>query len=243
MKIKIAQLIVRKDIESNKENILNEIAKVETDEWIVFPEAILSGYYPAEEIYTKGLNWKLIQNYLDEIENFVKEKKCHCLLGSATLINNVWRNSVFNFSYLNNFVRHDKIQLSILDKKHFGSGENLMNHNLNNVNYGMLACRELIFPNQWLELKMAGSQIIFHLNNAIQTQDGLWKHMLITRAIENSIFVVSVNNADFPQQLASYVINPKGEILAETVKQKEQSLKVEIDLNQVIENLNSREDY
>jgi omega-amidase len=243
MKIKIAQLIVQRDIESNKEKILKEIAKVEKDEWIVFPEAILSGYYPVEKIYTRGLNWKLIQNYLNEIEHFVKEKKCHCLLGSATLINDVWRNSVFTFSYLNNSVRHDKIQLSKLDKKHFVAGENLMSHNLNGINYGMLACRELIFPNQWLALKMAGSQIIFHLNNAIQPQDVLWKDMLITRAIENSVFVVSVNNADSPQQLASYVISPRGEILAETVKQKEQSLKVEIDLNQVIENLERREDY
>jgi hypothetical protein len=47
---------------------------------LFFLKPILSGYYPDEEIYTKGLNWKLIQNYLDEIENFVKDKKCHCLL-------------------------------------------------------------------------------------------------------------------------------------------------------------------
>jgi len=243
MKIKIAQLIVGRDIESNKEKILNEIAKVEKDEWIVFPEAILSGYYPAEEIYTKGLNWKLIQNYLDEIEHLVKDKKCHCLIGSATLMNDVWRNSVFTFSYLKKFIRHDKIQLSKLDKKHFGAGENLISHNLNSINYGMLACRELIFPNQWLELKMAGSQIIFHLNNAIQTQDALWKHMLITRAIENSIFVVSVNNAESPQKLASYVISPSGQILAETKTQVEQAIKVELELEQVISNLAERQDY
>jgi predicted amidohydrolase len=46
MKIRIAQLIVGRDIESNKEKILNEIAKVEKDEWIVFPEANLEWLLP-----------------------------------------------------------------------------------------------------------------------------------------------------------------------------------------------------
>lgn len=243
MKIKIAQLIVERDIESNKDKILREIFDAEKDEWIIFPEAILSGYYPNEEIYTNGLDWKLIKKHLDNIEGLVKDKKCHCLLGSASFIDDTWRNSVYTFSYQKNRVRHDKIQLSKLDKKHFSPGNTLVNYELQGTQYGMLACRELIFPNQWSTLKMSGSQIIFHLNNAVQPHDVLWKHILITRAVENSVFVVSVNNADSPQKLASYVINPKGQILAETMPEREQSISIEINLSLVIKNLDRREDY
>jgi predicted amidohydrolase len=243
MKIKIAQLIVGKDIDINQEKILKEISMAESDEWIIFPEAILSGYYPDEDVYTAGLDWALIQIKLDELERVVREKRCHCLLGSASFIENAWRNSVYTFSYLKDRVRHDKIQLSKLDKKHFKSGNALKSYELQGIRYGTLACRELIFPQQWLDLKRAGSQVIFHLNNAIQPHDVQWRHILITRAIENSVFVVSVNNADSPQLLASYVINPRGEIIAETMTEKEESIKVQIDLIQVIKDLEKREDY
>lgn len=243
MKIKIAQLVVEKDIELNLEKILEEISQAESNEWIIFPEAILSGYYPHEEVYTDGLDWELIQKYLGKIERLVKDQRCHCLLGSASFIDHAWRNSVYTFSYLKERVRHDKVQLSKLDKKHFKAGSTLSSYELQGIRYGALACRELIFPQQWSDLKRAGSQVVFHLNNAIQPHDVLWKHILITRAIENSVFVVSVNNAASPQRLASYVINPRGKILAETMTEKELSIKVTINLDQIIEDLEKREDY
>ncbi len=55
-------------------------------------------------------------------------------------------------------------------------------------------CRELLFPEQWRALKLQGAQLIFHINNAIQPQDAIWRRILITRALENQIYIVSVNN-------------------------------------------------
>lgn len=243
MKIKIAQLVVQNDIELNRKKIIQEISKCKKDEWIVFPEAILSGYYPHEEVYTRGLKWELIQHYLIEIENLVKERQCHCLIGSASFQNQSWKNSVYVFSYLKEPVRHDKIYLSKLDKKHFNSGESLQCFELQSITFGVLACRELIFPELWSDLKKRGSKIIFHLNNAIQPHDILWKHILITRAIENSVFVISVNNAESPQRLASYVISPSGEILVETMVEKESTMTTTLSLEKVITNLAQREDY
>ena len=243
MKIKIVQLIVEKDIKSNKENIIKALKDAEKDEWIVFPEAILSGYYPNETTYTSGLDWEFISDYLTEIENLTKANKCHCILGSATKMKGSWRNTVLVFSYTEHKAIHDKIQLSRLDKKHFQSGYKLQIFEIDSIKYGLQACRELIFPTQWSKLKKEGAQIIFHLNNAIQPHDVLWKHVLIARAIENSVYVVSVNNAESPQKLASYIISPKGKIIAETNTQVEQVIKSELDLKQVIVNLAERQDY
>ncbi len=243
MKIKIVQLIVGKDILSNKEKIIKELRNAEKDEWIVFPEAILSGYYPHETTYTKQLNWKLISGSLKEIEKAVRENKCHCILGSATKVKGSWRNRIWVFSHTKDKVKHDKIQLSKLDKQHFQPGKKLQVFKNDKIKFGLQACRELIFPNQWSKLKKEEAQIIFHLNNAIQPQDALWKHILITRAVENSIYVVSVNNADSPQELASFIISPQGEIIAETGTQVEQVINSELNLNQVIDNLKDRQDY
>ncbi len=243
MKIKIVQLIVGKDILSNKVKIIKELINAEQDEWIVFPEAILSGYYPHETTYTKGLNWKLISESLKEIERAVRENECHCLVGSATKVKGGWRNRIWVFSYTKDKVKHDKIQLSKLDKQHFQPGKKLQVFKNDKIKFGLLACRELIFPNQWSKLKKEGAQIIFHLNNAVQPQDALWKHILIARAVENSIYVVSVNNAESPQGLASYIISPQGEIIAETGTQSEQVIRCKLNLNHVIDDLKDRQDY
>jgi predicted amidohydrolase len=55
--------------------------------------------------------------------------------------------------------------------------------------------------------------------------------VIIARAVENGVFVCSVNNAASPQALASYVVSPSGEVLAKTDTQTEQILSCEIDLS------------
>lgn len=243
IKVRIVQLVVSEDIVSNRKKVLNELVKCSENEWIVFPEAMLSGYYPDKEAYTSELDANLIRRYLEEIEAKVREVRCHCLLGSATFTGSVWHNSVHIFSHTAPACRHDKLKLSALDKRHFHPGETCSCHRIQDITFGVLACRELIFPDMWSVLKSKGAQIIFHINNAIQPQDALWRHLLIARAIENSVFVVSVNNAAAPQSLPSFVISPAGEIIAETEIRQEQSPKAIIDLNAIIADLNAREDY
>ncbi len=243
MKIKVVQLVVEKSIHRNTGKVLHALQDVEQDEWVILPEAVLSGYYPHEDIYTSGLDWGLIQNSLLDIENTVRLKRCHCIFGTAFRSEGKWRNTVLTYSYQQEPVKYDKIQLSKLDRKHFHPGSTLQIQELDRVKFGIQACREIIFPQQWSLLKNAGAKIIFHINNAIHPLDALWKHLFIARAIEQSIFVVSVNNAGHPQQLASYIISPKGEIIGETQIQKEQSIRMDLDLSQVIDDLENREDY
>lgn len=243
MRIRIVQLVVDRDISSNLAKILAALGTAEIGEWVIFPEAVLSGYYPDEHIFTAGLSWERISNLLEEIKEVVERKLIHCILGTATRIDGVWRNTVLSLDSTAKKDMHHKIHLSKLDKNHFQSGKTLEVYETGGIQYGLLACRELLFPALWSELKSRGAQIVFHLNNAVQPHDALWKHILITRAIENSIYVVSVNNAASPQTLASYIIDPTGEVIIETQAQIEQSVSSEINLDKVIANLAEREDY
>ncbi len=107
----------------------------------------------------------------------------------------------------------------------------------------MLACRELLFPEAWAGLKHAGAAIVCHLNNAVAPQDALWNHLLIARAIEQSLFVCSVNNGAATQALPSFLIAPSGRVLLQTDVQQDQILAARIDSRDAIADLTSRTDY
>lgn len=243
MKLKIVQLTVSKNISANKAKIIEALQTAEKDEWLIFPEALLSGYYPNDPEYTDNLDWDLLSEHLHEIKELTVRMKCHCLVGSATKENGEWRNSILVFSYLEEDQSHHKIELSALDKKHFTPGDSCTTHRVGDITFGIQACREVLFPRHWSNLKADGAQVIFHINNALHPKDALWQHVLITRAIENGIFVVSVNNAEHPQALPSFLINPGGEILEKTVPQTEQITARTISLDEVIPDLSVRTDF
>jgi predicted amidohydrolase len=75
-----------------------------------------------------------------------------------------------------------------------------------------------------------GARLIVHVNNAIKPIDAVWEHVIVARAVENGVFVCSVNNAAAPQALASYVISPSGDVLLKTATQTEQVVSCDLDL-------------
>jgi Carbon-nitrogen hydrolase len=112
---------------------------------------------------------------------------------------------------------YHKIQLLGSDLDHFTSGNEALFRSVRDVNFGILACCE--------------PQVIFHINNAVKPADEIWKHLLLARGVENSVYVCSVNNANSPQALASYVIAPCGKILLKTRVRTEEVLTVKLDLH------------
>jgi predicted amidohydrolase len=98
-------------------------------------------------------------------------------------------------------------------------------------------CREILFPQAWLGLKQRGAQVVFHLNNALKPYDDVWEHILIARAVENRMFVCSVNNAAPPQKLTSYLVAPSGQVLLRANEQVVQTLSYEVDLTQGVQEI------
>lgn len=243
MKIRIVQLVVGEELATNRARMEAAIDAAEADEWIVFPEGVLSGYFPERLDYLARLDAGKITGAIDEIERLVQARRCHCLFGTALPSADGWHNSVLLLTSSGDRYRHHKVELSELDRQVFVPGTQVTPYTVGNLTLGLQACRELLFPQTWSALKTAGAQIVFHLNNAIQPHDALWEHILITRAIEQSVFVCSVNNGQEPQALASYLIAPSGRIVLKTEVQRDQTLTAEIDLNEVIPDLTSRTDY
>ena len=243
MKITIAQLQVGRDLVKNKERILHVLSSAHAHDWVIFPEGMLFGYFPEDAGFLESLDAARIEAGIRQIQQIVTDRQCTCLLGSVVLAEDRWHNAVIALNSSGQQHRYHKIELSALDRQHFSPGRGVVAYEIDGTCFGIQACRELLFPQPWMDLKRAGSKIIFHINNAIQKHDDLWKHLLIGRAIEQGIFVCSVNNAAPPQTLASYLIDPSGRVILETDPQRDQTLSAEIDLGQSILDLSKRTDY
>jgi len=243
MKITLAQLCVERNVSQNKEKIFSVVDSAEPGGWIVFPECALTGYFPGEEGYLQDTDPEAVNVAINEISQAIRRAQCTCIYGSATFENGAWRNTAIVEGASGESYRYHKIKLHPLEQKHFDMGDVSAPYLVAGITIGIQICREIVYPEPWAQLKRAGAQLLIHVNNAIQPQDGIWKHLYIARALENSAFVCSVNNAASPQQLPSYLVSPSGAILVESELQKEQALSCEIELGEVIPDLDKRTDY
>jgi predicted amidohydrolase len=230
MRVTMAQVRVGPSVDENRTRILSILRDAQVDEWIVFPEGAVSGYFPQHEDFLKG-DPRQVTDAVDEIRADARRRRCGIVLGSALQIDGAWRNAVIVQAPSGRDWRYDKIELSELDAHHFVAGRDVPVYDADGVTFGIQVCRELLFPIAWHGLAVRGARLVIHVNNAIKPIDAVWEHVIIARAVENGVFVCSVNNAASPQALASYVVSPSGEVLAKTDTQTEQILSCEIDLS------------
>ena len=233
MNIRLAQLLVSKNIDENREKIFNTVSTSERNDFVIFPEGMLSGYYPEEPEFLQSLDKEKINMSVKEIKEKVVQKGVSCIFGTAYYDTN-WYNSAV-FINTNGDIRvYHKNNLSTLDREYFHQGSILNVMAEEKVIFGIQMCRELVFPEQWKVLKKKGAEVVFHINNAIKEKDKKWRHLLFTRAFENQYFVCSINNPASSQALPSFVISPTGEVLFESEMRKEQIIRIEIDIKEVL---------
>lgn len=243
MKIHLAQLVVEAELAVNLTKIKRVLAGAQAGEWVVFPEASLSGYFPDDPHYTSRLNAADIERAIVEIHDLVRARGCFCVLGTARQSKGKWENAAVVLCPTGSAETYAKIQLSALDARHFRPGPFVPVFHIDGVRVGIQLCRELLFPNQWAQLRQAGVKMVIHLNNAIKPHDAIWEHVLIARALEHAMYVCSVNNAAPPQALTSYLVAPNGKLLLKAAPQTEEVLTTNIDLAAVVANVGERSDF
>lgn len=232
MRITIAQLHVTPDPAENKAKIMAVLRDAEPGDWVAFPEGVLSGYFPQDDSFLTGLEPEKLSAATAEIVAEVRRRRCHCLFGTALLDRGNWYNAVILAGPAGEIGTYRKIELSELDKAHYTAGDEVPTYSVSGTAVGVQVCRELLFPAPWARLKASGARVVFHINNAVNPYDSVWKHVVITRAVENGYVVCSVNNAASPQELTSYLVGPGGDVLLEAKRQTEQVLTGEVDLTE-----------
>jgi predicted amidohydrolase len=177
----VAQLRVERDVAKNTAKIRSILRDARADEWIVFPEGAVSGYFPQESDFLSG-DPRQVADAVEEICAEATQRRCVLVLGSALHVDEAWRNSVIVQDPRGQRWRYDKIELSELDVRHFSAGRDVPVYDVGGVTVGIQMCRELLFPLAWHGLAARGARLVLHVDNAIKPIDAVWEHVIIARA-------------------------------------------------------------
>lgn len=102
-------------------------------------------------------------------------------------------------------------------------------------NIGILICYDLNLPEAARILTLKGAELIFLCCAWIQKDKYIYDILIPARALENVAFFASVNMFDKDHNLFgnSKIVNPKGEIVAESLKKSEDVLIYKINFEEV----------
>jgi omega-amidase len=116
---------------------------------------------------------------------------------------------------------YSKIHLFRLmdEEKFLESGDRIGSLELDGVQAGMMICYDIRFPELARKLALGGAQILFVPAEWPNPRLHHWRTLLMARAIENQMFVVSCNRVGISGTTEffghSMVIDPWGEVIAE----------------------------
>jgi len=92
---------------------------------------------------------------------------------------------------------------------------------VNDVKIGIVICVDALYSELTRNLALNDACVIFNPSNIPENRSELWKHVSVTRAVENTVFYVFVNNTNtlYPDERMvkghSLVVAPDGEIILE----------------------------
>lgn len=215
IKIAIAQTSIEQDIQANLQNMLRLIEACEPVDIIVFPEGMLSGYFPEDPDFLKNLSPNELQEAVQKLGEVSALRNIDLLFGTAYQKSGKWHNTALWLRGTTQHTLYSKCNLANLDRGLFEFGDILQPVDWQDAKIGIQVCREIKYPEQWLALKLQGAQVIFHLNN---NQSGYfdWEFLLQARAHENQFYIVSVNPSHPNQRLFSYVLATNGHFMLKT---------------------------
>jgi omega-amidase len=133
---------------------------------------------------------------------------------------------------------YSKIHLFRLmdEDKYLQEGSSIGQFEIDGIASGMMICYDIRFPELARKLALGGARILFVPAEWPNPRLHHWRTLLMARAIENQMYVVSCNRVGTSGTTEffghSMVIDPWGEVLAEG-DQSEQIIRVQIDLELV----------
>jgi predicted amidohydrolase len=189
---------------------------------------------------------------------FLEEKECQSLLSSLSEIAakngyNLLTGGLFNRRGENIFdschiINRDGKVIGLYDKRFpstaFGErefcspGKTSPVFTVDGVKIGVVICVDALYPELTRSLALSDACIIFNPSNIPENRSELWKHVSVTRAVENTVFYVFVNNTNtlYPDGRAvkgrSVVVAPDGEVILEA-GEEERVFRSELELDQI----------
>lgn len=235
----IGQFPIELNIEKNLKTILSILEQAEEEDLVVLPEGALSGY--SDDIsFLEVIDWGLLEHSLELLRDKARQKHIHLVFGSCIFEDDKWYNAGICFTPSGEKLIYRKVNLATHERGYIEAGTDLPIYSLsmkgNVVNVGIQLCRELRFPEQWRWMALNGAEIFIYLTNVGETREefaSVWRSQLISRAVENQRFLISVNNAVTSPICPSAIISPVGHFLRECESLDIEVIRANIELDEI----------
>ncbi|MFD0694767.1 carbon-nitrogen family hydrolase [Paenibacillus sp. GCM10027628] len=221
------------------EALLNEAVSADVKpDVIVFPEMWNTGYALTEIHDLADRDGTRTKAFLNE---FARKHNVNIIGGSiADKRGDQVLNTVYAFDRQGREIaEYSKIHLFRLmdEEKFLQSGDQLGRFELEGVPAGAMICYDIRFPELARKLALDGARILFVPAEWPHPRLHHWRTLLMARAIENQMYVVSCNRVGTSSTTDffghSMVIDPWGEVLVEG-DESETILRATIDLSEVV---------
>ena len=234
MKILLAQMRARFDIQNNLKRLLDIAEKNEADMYI-FPELYLTGYLIRDKIFERAIS--LEDEIFEEIVEIAKDKilifgfpeKAEHIYNSAAVIVD-GEIKVARKLYLPNFGPFE-------EKLYFKEGEKPFIEDTKFGKIGVQICYDAFFPEVAKRQALNGANLIMNISASPITSRAMFEKIIPARAIENTVFFVYVNLAGLQRTMefwgGSMLYSPKGELLYKAPYFEEDIHTVEINLDDI----------
>ncbi|MEM2265922.1 MAG: carbon-nitrogen hydrolase family protein [Candidatus Hadarchaeales archaeon] len=231
LRLALAQFTRKEKREENLRHMIDLLSTVSGVDLVCLPENWLGGEVLEEK------EWKGILEILAEMS---RNGRFSLLTGGTYLREG---KKILSKCYaLNNegktVGRFDKLfpSKSTGERSFLSRGEVFGPLRLAGTKVGVVICVDALYPEICRALCSRGAQLLLNPSNIPENRVETWKHVGVTRALENGVFFAFVNNtgSHYPDGRRvvghSFVVSPKGELLMEA-GEEETVLKVELDFS------------
>lgn len=206
---------------SSNVSIIERTIKANDADLFIFPELFLSGY-DIQDSHRKQASL-VDDGILKQLTKLAMSNQCDIIVGTPYLDNGLLRNSLLFFNKDGDKERYDKIHLAnfgpFTEKKEFTSGNHPLIVESGGFKFGLSICYDLFFPEMFKNYALNGVDGLICISASPRGSKMPFKAVLPARAVENTCYVLFVNNAGTQGGTAffggSSVISPIGRIIEE----------------------------
>ena len=221
MDVVAAPFSVTWDVDANVACMERALAASAPGSLVAFPEGALSGY--SDDLAgLAALTPGRLDTALGHIQALAARHQVYVALGTLWPAHGAgggWTNSAVVLSPdAHPWWWYHKVNLATHERGVLVFGDELSVRVGSPAVLGVQLCRDLRFPEQWRWLCQQGADVLLYLTYAVGDPHAypVWKSHLVSRAAETQRFVVAVNTAHAEQMCPTAIIDPRGDIMAET---------------------------
>jgi len=236
MKIGAFQFHGSDDIGENLRAIERGIKKSSKENVRLFmtQECAICGYPPIERDKVSSIDFETVANAVGRIKELAVENNMYIGLGTIIPENGKYFNSIALISpNQENPASYSKKALWGWDAENFTRGISSGIYTIDELKIGIRICYEVRFPEYFRELFKEEVRIAFVSFCDISSKPdpgryGIIKSHLVTRAVENAMYVISVNSIAKHQTAPTCLIDPDGNVLTVAPSDREHILTLDL---------------